>query len=262
MPRRRAPDPRARIAAPAALAALAALAAVAAAGGPAIVDVAAVCLVFVLGVALGRALPRELPRPRDLVPAWRLAMAAAAVVAAAGIVVLPGIGGAPPDSRPAAAPRPVELRAPAPTAIVAERRLGRPFVIDRARFRVFVPGRDAWAEGIRRRPSRRGMRWVVLGVKATNLGRSRFNGNVLAYRLRADGELVAPRFSGGTGPRSLAVEGRLRRGAASLSQLGFEVARDAARLRLVFEPRTAGPAQVHVPLAGERRLARTFTPRP
>lgn len=105
------------------------------------------------------------------------------------------------------------------------------------------------------------MRWVVLGVKATNLGRPRFNGNTLAYRLWADGALVAPRFSGGTGPRSLAVEGRLRRGASSLSQLGFEVPRDAARLRLVFEPRT-GPAQVHVPLAGERRLARRFDPRP
>lgn len=259
MPRRRAPDPRARIAA---LAAFVAIAAVAAAIGPAILDVAAVCLVFVLGVAIGRALPRELPRAGDLVRPWRLAAAGATVAVAVAIVLLPGIGGSQkgPGQAPPAGPAPA--RPPAPNALVEERRLGRSFVIDRARFRVFVPGRDRWADGIRRRPVRRGMRWVVLGVKATNLGRPRFNGNTLAYRLRADGALVAPRFSGGTGPRSLALEGRLRRGASSLSQLAFEVPRDAVRLRLVFEPRTGGPAQVHVPLAGERRLARTFDPRP
>ncbi len=239
-----------------------AIAAVAAAVGPAILDVAVVCLVFVLGVALGRALPRELPRARDLVRPWRLATAGAAVAAAAGIVFLPGIGGSQEDPRRVPAPEPAAGRASAPAAVVEERRLGRSFVIDRARFRVFVPGRDRWADGIRRRPARRGMRWVVLGVKATNLGRPRFNGNTLAYRLRADGALVAPRFSGGTGPRSLALEGRLRRGASSLSQLGFEVPRDAVRLRLVFEPGTGGPAQVHVPLVGERRLAPTFDPRP
>lgn len=259
MPRRRAPDPRARIGA---LAALVAIAAVAAAIGPAILDVVAVCLVFVLGVALGRALPRELPRARDLVRPWRLAAAGAAVAASAAIVFLPGLGGSQEDPRLAPAPGPAATRPPAPTAVVEERRLGRSFVIDRARFRVFVPGREQWADGIRRRPVRRGMRWVVLGVKATNLGRRRFNGNTLAYRLRADGALVAPRFSGGTGPRSLALEGRLRRGASSLSQLGFEVPRDAVRLRLVFEPRTGGPVQVHVPLAGERRLPRTSNPRP
>ena len=234
----------------------------AAAVGPAILGAAAVCLVFVLGVALGRALPRELPRVRDLVRPWRLAAAGAAVAAAAGIAFLPGIGGSQEDPRRVPAPGQVASRPPAPTAVVEQRRLGRSFVIDRARFRVFVPGRDRWADGIRRRPARRGMRWVVLGVKATNLGRPRFNGNTLAYRLRADGALVAPRFSGGTGPRSLALEGRLRRGASSLSQLGFEVPRDAVRLRLVFEPGTGGPAQVHVPLAGERRLARRFDPRP
>ena len=234
----------------------------AAAGGPAIVDVAAVCLVFVLGVALGRALPRELPRARDVVRPWRLAAAGAAVAAAAAIVLLPGIGGSQENPGRAAAPGPAAPRPLAPGAVVEERRLGRSFVIDRARFRVFVPGRDPWADGIRRRPARRGMRWVVLGVRATNLGRSRFNGNTIAYRLRADGALVAPRFSGGTGPRSLALEGRLRRGASSLSQLGFEVPRAATRLRLVFEPRTGGSAQVHVSLAGERRLARTFEPQP
>jgi hypothetical protein len=259
VPRRQAPDPRARIAA---LAALVAIAAVAAAIGPAILDLAAVGLVFVLGVALGRALPRELPRARELVRPWRLAAAGTAVMAAAGIVFLPGIGGSQEDDGRAPAPGAVQGPPPAPTASVEERRLGRPFVIDGARFRVFVPGRDPWAEGIRRQPARRDMRWVVLGVKATNLGRPRFNGNTLAYRLRADGALVAPRFSGGTGPRSLAQEGRLRRGASSLSQLGFEVPRDAVRLRLVFEPRTGGRAQVHVPLAGERRLARSFDPPP
>lgn len=249
MPRRQAPDPRARIAA---LAALVAIAAVAAAIGPAILDVAAVCLVFVVGVALGRALPRELPRARELVHPWRLAAAGVAVAAAAGIVFLPGIGGSQEDSRRAPAPGSVASRPPPPTAVVQERRLGRSFVIDGARFRVFVPGREPWADGIRRRPARRGTRWVVLGVKATNLTRPRFNGNTLAYRLRADGALLAPRFSGGTGPRSLAQEGRLRRGASSLSQLGFEVPRAAVRLRLVFEPQPEGPAQVHVPLAGER----------
>ena len=259
MARRPAPDPRARIAA---LAALVAIAAVAAAIGPALVDAVAVCLVFVLGVALGRALPRELPRATEIVRPWRLAAAGAAMVAAGAIVLLPGIGGSHEDPGRATVPGAAATRPPAPAAAVQEQRLGRSFVVDRARFRVFVPGREQWADGIRRRPVRRGMRWVVLGVKATNLGRPRFNGNTLAYRLRADGALVAPRLSGGTGPRSLALEGRLRRGASSLSHLGFEVPRDAARLRLVFEPQAGGPAQVQVSLAGERRLARRFAPRP
>jgi len=237
-------EPRVRIAA---LLAAAALLAVVAAIGPAVIDVAAVCLVFVIGITLGRVLPRSLPRVAGAVGPWRVVAAGAAVAAAGAVLLLPGLtGGDDGESR-------AEQTATAPGADPAvtaprdvERRAGRRFVVDGVRFRVFVPGGDAWAQAMRRRPLPRGLRWVVLGVKATNLSRARFNGNTLAYRLRAGGRLIAPRFSGGTGPESLARTGRLRRGASSLTQLGFEVPRGAGRLGLVCEPRAGGSVRMHV----------------
>ena len=239
-------EPRVRVAA---LLAAALLLAVVAAIGPAAIDVAAVCLVFVIGIALGRVLPQSLPRVAGAVGPWRMVAAGGAVAAAAAILLLPGLtGGDDGESR-------AEQTATAPGAAPAvaaprdvERRAGRAFVADGVRFRVFVPGGDEWAEAMRRRPLPRGLRWVVVGVKATNLARTRFNGNTLAYRLRADGRLIAPRHSGGTGPESLTRTGRLRRGASSLTQLGFEVPRGARRLGLVFEPRAGGSMRVHVAL--------------
>ena len=237
-------EPRVRIAA---LLAAAALLAVVAAIGPAVLDVAAVCLVFVIGITLGRVLPRSLPNVAGAVGPWRVVAAGAAVAAAGAVLLLPGLtggeGGETRAEQTATAPRAATPAAP-PGDI--ERRAGRAFVVAGVRFRIFVPGGDEWAEAIRRRPLPGGLRWVVLGVKATNLSRPSFNGNTLAYRLRADGRLIAPRLSGGTGPESLARTGRLRRGASSLSQLGFAVPRGARRLGLVFEPRPGGAARVHV----------------
>ena len=239
-------EPRVRAVA---LLAAALLLGVVAAIGPAILDVAAVGLAFVIGIVLGRVLPRSLPRVLGALRPWRVVAAGAAVAAAGGVLLLPGLTGGD-DSGPGAQQT---VTAPGPGPAVAavrdvERRVGRAFVADGVRFRVFVPGADEWAEAVRRRPLPRGLRWVVLGVKATNLSRSRFNGNTLAYRLRAGGRLIAPRFSGGTGPESLIRTGRLRRGTSSLTQLGFEVPRDAGRLGLVFEPRAGGAARVHVAL--------------
>jgi hypothetical protein len=226
------------------------LLAVLAAVGPAAVDVAAVCLVFVVGVALGRALPRSVPRVLDAVRPWRLVAAAATVAGAAGILVLPGLA-RDPDGASRAAQSTTQAapgRVAAPRAAVEQQRAGRAFVSEGVRFRVFVPGRDSWAQAIRREPRARGTRWVVIGVKATNLGRRRFNGNTLAYRLRAGTRLIAPRFSGGTGPSSLARTGRLARAESSLSRLGFEVPPDLGQRRLAFEPEPGGATQVQVTL--------------
>ena len=223
--------------------------AVIAAIGPAVVDVAVVCLVFVIGITLGRVLPRSLPRVAGAVGARRVVAAGTAVAAAGAVLLLPGLTGG--DDGESRAEQTVTAPGAAPTVAAprdVERRAGRAFVVDGVRFRVFVPGGDEWADAMRRRPLPRGLRWVVLGVKATNLGRSRFNGNALAYRLRADERLIAPRFSGGTGPESLVRTGRLRRGTSSLTQLGFEVPRGARRLGLVFEARAGGSVRVHVAL--------------
>ena len=241
-------EPRVRIAA---LLAAAALLAVVAAIGPAVIDVAAVCLVFVIGVTLGRVLPRTIGAAgaAGAVRPWRVVAAGVAVAAAGAVLLLPALTGG--DDEPPRAEQTDTAPGAAPAVAVPrdiERRAGRAFVVDGVRFRVFVPAGDAWAEAMRRRPLPRGARWVVLGVKATNLGRARFNGNVLAYRLRADGRLIAPRYSGGTGPESLTRTGRLPRRASSLTQLGFEVPRGARRLGLVFEPRAGGSVRVHVAL--------------
>lgn len=240
-------DTRLRIAA---LLAAAALLAVLAAVGSALVDVLAVGLVFVIGVALGRALPRSLPRLRDSVRPWRLVAAGAAIAGAAAVLLLPGLSDDDNDERAQQTATAPGAARPAPPAREFERRAGRAFVLDGARFRVFEPGPEEWAQAIRRRAPGPRMRWVVLGVKATNLGRRRFNGNVLAYRLRADNRLIAPRFSGGRGPDSLVRTGRLARGASSLTQLGFEVPRAARELALVFEPRPGGAGRVRVALEG------------
>ncbi|MDP1847554.1 MAG: hypothetical protein Q8K79_07170 [Solirubrobacteraceae bacterium] len=239
-------EPRVRIAV---LLVAAALLAVVAAIGPAIVDVAAVCLVFVIGITLGRVLPQSLPRVADAVGPRRAVAAGAAVAAAGAVLLLPGLTGG--DDGESRAEQTVSTPGAAATVAAprdVEHRAGGAFVVDGVRFRVFVPGGDEWAQAMRRRPLPRGLRWVVLGVKATNLSRSRFNGNTLAYRLRAGGRLIAPRFSGGTGPESLVRTGRLRRGTASLTQLGFEVPRGPGRLGLVFEPRAGGSVRVHVAL--------------
>ena len=238
-------DPRLRIAVLlAAAAVLAALAAV----GPALVDVVAVGLVFIIGVALGRMLPRNLPRLLDSVRPWRVVAAGAAIAGAAAVLLLPGLSSDDDDSRAQQTATAPGAAAPAPAPRELERRAGRAFVVDGARFRVFDPGPEEWAQAIRRRGLGPRLRWVVVGVKATNLARRRFNGNVLAYRLRADSRLIAPRFSGGTGPDSLVRTGRLARGTSSLTQLGFEVPRAARELALVFEPRPGGADRVRVVL--------------
>jgi hypothetical protein len=69
----------------------------------------------------------------------------------------------------------------------------------------------------------------------------------LTYRLRDErGAAFVGDFRGGTGPRSLARTGSLKRGEAALVQLGFRVPAGARGLMLVFEDRLADGTQIRV----------------
>jgi hypothetical protein len=200
------------------------------------------------------ATPRECRRALAAL-GWRYAIAATATGAAAlALLVLPALRHRQPE--PAAAHRSAAGGGASsfPKVKLARYALRTKIRVDGAVFSVFLPAGQPWARTIRSRSPGERAQWVVLGVDARNLGRRRFNPNVLAYRLAdARGNRYAPVVGGGTGPDSLRKTGSLRAGESAQARLGFRVPSTARRLALLFEPVADGSLQVEVPVPPERR---------
>ena len=215
---------------------------------------------FIAGAILERARHDHPPRPptlRDTPAAWSAtvrnaigwpaAIAATALVAAAGVLLLLH------DDRATPRPRAGRVHSVRPAALPALRvrreRLDREFRAHGAAFRVDRDTSALWALEIRRRAPGKGHKWITIAVHARNLTRARFDPTRLTYRLRdRRGTAYVGAFRGGTGPRSLAQTGTLAPGQAALVQLGFNIPRATRRLTLVFEERPIAGTQIRVPL--------------
>jgi hypothetical protein len=178
-----------------------------------------------------------------------IAIAAGAVAAALGLLLLPSLFSTGPPKREAAATRagPRLNRASLPRLKVLRRSPDSAFTVAGARFRVYRGGPPT-AVAVQARAGHGG-RWVTVGVEGQNLHRSHFNPDHLSYRLLdGRGNAYYPESSGGTGPASLGETGFLGQGETAHADLSFRVPESARRLTLVFEPAPSGRVQVRVPV--------------
>jgi hypothetical protein len=123
-----------------------------------------------------------------------------------------------------------------------------PFVVDGARFAVFVNARQAWTKFTDTVSAGPGRQWVLVTVRVRNITRLGFDPRVLHYRLlAADGVDYFPNLAYGTGPALHLPPNPLTGGQLVQAELAFDVPTSAPGLELAFDP-TGGHERVEVPL--------------
>jgi hypothetical protein len=199
-------------------------------------------------LTLGETPRRWATTARDSIGVQATTVAACAVAAALGLLLLPSLSSFGPSEPPSddVGAEPQIDRSSLPQVKVLPRPAGAWFTVSGARFRVLATENVA-TTGFQ--ASNPGLRLVRIDVDGENVRRSRFNPNHLSYRLEdRRGNVYGPEASAGTGPPSLGETGFLRRDEIAHARLAFHVPRSARRLALVFEPGAAGRVQVRVAL--------------